>query len=155
MIYRPRRPATTLVWTTFAVALALVIALLVFAYMTLQIKPSPILLGAILPSVVIALLNRVRPLGLDRTGLHIGSADQGYVVPWSTITQVVTVPGNLFQPERIRIRIADSNRAPSWWARLKWGMRARPGAELEVPLAYGQSGAEIADEIRRFIDAYA
>ena len=42
--------------------------------------------------MIIALLNRVRPLGLDRIGLHIGSADEGYVLAWSNVTGVVPVP---------------------------------------------------------------
>ncbi|HEV2033058.1 MAG TPA: hypothetical protein VGU71_02495 [Candidatus Dormibacteraeota bacterium] len=97
-------------------------------------------MGAAAPGVAVALLNRVRPLGLDRTSLHIGSADQSYLVPWSTITGVVTVPGNLFQSERLRIRIADSNLVPGWWSRRRWVVRVRPGGELEVPLGYGQAG---------------
>jgi len=33
-------------------------------------------------------------------------------------------------------------------------VRVLAAAELEVKLGYGQSSVEIADEIRRFIDAY-
>jgi hypothetical protein len=130
-------------------------ALFVVANLGLQLKPSPILLGALVPAIAIALLNRPRPLGLDGRGLHIGSPDEGFVMPWSNITGVVALPRNLLALQRVRIRIADGNLAPGRWARIRWGVRSAPGSELEVPLGYGQSSVEIADEIRRFIDAYS
>jgi hypothetical protein len=137
-----------------AVGVALAVVVIVLSFMSLHLKPSPILVGALVPGVVIALFNRVRPLGLDGRGLHIGSKDEGYVISWANVTGAVTVPGNLLQPERIRIRIADSRQVPGWWARRRWGVRVLPGVDLELALGRGQSGAEIATEIRHFVDAY-
>jgi hypothetical protein len=50
--------------------------------------------------------------------------------------------------------MTDSRLAPGWWTRRRWGVRVLPGAELELALGRGQAGAEIATEIRHFIDAY-
>jgi hypothetical protein len=119
-----------------------------------QFKPSPGMVGGFVLVVLMAVLNRVRPLGFDRSGLHIGSANGGYVVPWSNISGVVTVPRALLSRERIRIRISDGHLAPNRWARLRWGVHVRPPSELEVALSSGQPSAEIADQIRRFIGAY-
>jgi hypothetical protein len=154
VVFRPRVVTARLIWTVTAMCLALAILVVVAINMRLQLKPSPVLVGALVPVVVIALLNRVRPIGLDRKGLHIGSSDKGYVLPWSSVTGVVTVPRNLVQPERVRIRLTDSRLAPGWWARRRWGVRVLPGAELEVALSPGSKGAEVATEIRHFIDAY-
>ncbi len=137
-----------------AVGFALMTAVFVLTNLGLRLKSSPWLVAAIVPGVVIALLNRPRPLGLDRAGLHIGSPNEGYVISWSNLTGVVIVPRNLLQPARIRIRLTDSSLLPGSWARRRWGVRVRPGPELELPLGYGQAVADIADEIRRFIDAY-
>lgn len=144
-----------MVGTVVVVGLAISTAVFVLTNLGLQLKPSPVMVGAIVPAVVIALLIRVRPLGLDRHGLHIGSADKGYVLSWSNVTGVVPVPRSLLLPERIRIRLTDSRLAPGWWARHRWGVRLLPAAELELRLGYGETGTEIANEIRRFIDAYS
>ena len=141
-----------MIGAVFIGCLALVVVAL--TNLGLQLKPSPVLLGAIVPALVIVLLNRARPLGLDLKGLHIGSADQGYVLSWANVTGVELLPRNRLRPERIRIRLTDSRFAPGWWARRRWGVRVLPGAELELTLGYGESGTEIATEIRRFIDAY-
>lgn len=143
-----------MIWAVIAICFALAIVVVVLTNVGVQLKLSPLLVGGLVPAVVIALLNHVRPLGLDRKGLHIGSADKGYVLSWSNVTGVVTVPGNLLQPERIRVRMIDSRLAPGWWARRRWGVRVHPGAELELALGHGQAGVEIATEIRHFIDAY-
>jgi hypothetical protein len=119
-----------------------------------HLAPPPTLVGAVVPVLMIAVFNRARPLGLDAKGLHIGSADEGYVLAWSNVTGVVTVPRSLLQRERIRIRLADSRLAPGWWARRLWGVRVLPGADLELALGYGQAGDQIATEIRHFVDAY-
>ena len=143
------------IWAVFAACLALAIAMVVLANLGMRLSPpSPGALGVVPLVVVVAWLNHVRPLGLDRTGLHIGSADRGYVLPWSNITGVVIVPRALLWPERIRIRITDIRLAPGWWARRRWGVRVLPGPDLELPVGYGQASAEIATEIRHFIDAY-
>jgi hypothetical protein len=144
------------IWAVLGVGLALAIGVVVLIRMGTHLDaPSPgVVSPAVAMIVVMALINRIRPLGLDRAGLHIGSADQGYVLSWSKVRGVVTVPRSLFQPERIRIRIADRSLAPGWWARLRWGVRVLPGADLELILGYRQTGAEIATEVRHFIDAY-
>jgi len=142
------------IWAVAAMGLTLIALVFILTNLGVQVRPSPWLVAAFFIAVTLALLNRARPLGLDRAGLHIGSPDEGYVLPWSNVTGVVTVPRNLFQPERIRIRIADSSLVPGAWARRRWGVRVHAGPELEIPLGYGQAGAYIADEIRRFIDAY-
>jgi hypothetical protein len=142
------------IWAVFAVAFAIMVAVFVLTNLGVRLQSSPWLVAAIVPGVLIALLNRARSLGLDRTGLHIGSEKEGLVVPWSNMTGVVIAPRSLIQPERIRIRLADSSLVPGAWARRRWGVHVRQGAELELPLGYGQAGANIADEIRRFIDAY-
>jgi hypothetical protein len=129
-------------------------ALFVFTNLGLHFKPSPILFGTLVPVVVIAVLNRIRPIGLDPAGLHMGSSDRGYLIPWSNISGVVALPGSLVLPGRIRIALTDRGLVPSYWERRRWGVRVLPAAELEVTLGYGQSSIEIADEIRRFIDAY-
>jgi hypothetical protein len=134
--------------------LTLLAVLFVAINLGVQFKPTPGMVGVFMVVVLVAMLNRIRPLGLDRSGLHIGSADGGYVLPWSNISGVVILPRTLLSPERIRIRISDRNLAPGWWARLRWGVHVRQAAELEVALSSGQPSAEIADEIRRFIDAY-
>jgi hypothetical protein len=134
---------------------ALMAALFVLTNLGLQFKPSPpIFIGALVPVVVIAILNRPRPIGLDPAGLHFGSPDKGFVIPWSNIAGVVALPGNVVLPARIRIGLADRGFVPGFWERRRWGVRVLPAAELEVSLGYGQSGAAIAGEIRRFIDAY-
>ena len=129
-------------------------ALFVFTNLGLQFKPSPVLFGVLVPVVVLGVLNRIRPIGLDPAGLHLGSSDRGYVIPWSNISGVVALPRNLSLPGRIRIALTDRGFVPSFWERRRWGLRVLPPAELEVPVGYGQSSVEIADEIRRFIDAY-
>jgi hypothetical protein len=155
VVFRTRSARATAVWAVFAVGFGLMAAVFLLTNLLgVHLSPSPWLVSAILVGVVIAVVNRARPIGLDRTGLHIGSSDEGYVLSWSNITGVVAVPRSLVQPERIRIRIVDSSLVPGSWARRRWGVRVIDGSELEVPLGYGQSGAEIADEIRRFIDAY-
>jgi hypothetical protein len=154
VVFRTRSPASAAIWAIFALGFTLMAAVFVLNNLGVHLSPSPWLVSAILIGAVIAVLNRARPIGLDRTGLHVGSPTAGYFLSWSNITGVVSLPRSLIQPERIRLRIADSNRVPGAWARRRWGVRVLPGAELEVPLGYGQSGAEIADEIRRFIDAY-
>jgi hypothetical protein len=157
VVFRPRPLAAKVIWAAIAICLALAIVVVVLTNVGLQLKPSPLpvgLMGGLVPVLVIALLNHVRPLGLDRKGLHIGSADKGYVLSWSNVTGVVIVPGNLLQPERIRLRMTDSRFAPGWWARRRWGVHVLPGAELELVLGHGQAGVEIATEIRHFIDAY-
>jgi hypothetical protein len=154
VVFRPRPLAAKVIWAVIAICLALAIVVVVLTNVGLQLKPSPVLVGALVPAVVIALLNHARPLGLDRKGLHIGSADKGYILSWSNVTGVVTVPGNLLQPERIRLRMTDSRFAPGWWARRRWGVRVLPGAEFELALGHRQAGVEIATEIRHFIDAY-
>jgi hypothetical protein len=154
VVFRPRSPGATAIWAVFAVGFALIAAVFVLTNLGLQLRPSPWLVGALVVGVVIALFNRARPLGLDRAGLRVGSADDGHVLPWSTMTGVVIVPRSLIQPERIRIRMIDSSHVPGAWARRRWGVRVRPGPELELPLGYGLAGAEIADKIRGFVDAY-
>lgn len=154
VIFRPRSLSAASVWAVPAAGLGLLAALFVLTNLGLHLKPSPGLVSAFAVVVVVATLNRVRPLGLDRSGLHFGSATEGYVVPWSNMTGVVTLPRTLLLPERIRIRISDNRLTPGWWSRLRWGVRALPASELEVSLRHGQPAAEIADEIRRFIDAY-
>ena len=134
--------------------LALALVVVALTNLGLQLKPSPVLVGAVVPAAVMVLLNRVRPLGLDLNGLHIGSADKGYVLSWSNVTGVAPLPRNRLRPERIRMRLTDSRFAPGWWACRRWGVRVLPGAELELMLGQGETGAEIATEIRRFIDAY-
>ncbi len=143
-----------MIWAVIAICLALALVVVVLTNVGLQLKPSPLLVSCLAPAVVIALFNHVRPLGLDWKGLHIGSADKGYVLSWSNVTGAATVRGNLLQPERIRLRMTDSRFAPGWWARRRWGVRVLPGAELELTLGHGQAGVEIATEIRHFIDAY-
>jgi hypothetical protein len=155
VVFRPRTlAASTAIWAVSAVGLTLLAVVFVAINLGVQFKPSPGLGGVFVLVVLMAMLNRIRPLGFDRSGLHIGSADGGYVVPWSNISGVVTLPRTLLSPERIRIRITDSQLAPSWWARLRWGVRVRPPAEFEVALSSGQPSVEIADQIRRFIGAY-
>jgi hypothetical protein len=129
-------------------------ALLVFTNLGLQFKPSPVLFGVLVPMVVIVVLNRTRPIGLDRSGLHFGSPDKGYLVPWSDIAGVKALPRKLVVPERIRIALIHRGLVPGYLASRRWGLHVLPAGEVEVPLGYGQSSAEIADQIRRFIDAY-
>jgi hypothetical protein len=155
VVFRPRSLGATAIWAVSAMGVTLIALVFVLTNLGVQLRPSPWLVGACVLSVALALVNRARPLGLDRAGLHIGSPDQGCVLPWSNMTGVVTVPRNLVQRERIRIRLVDSSLVPSAWARRRWGVRVLSGGELEVPLGYGQAGAEIAEEIRRFIDAYS
>jgi hypothetical protein len=135
-------------------AIALMAALFVFTNLGLHFKPSPVLFAVLVPVVLSAVLNRTRPVGLDPAGLHLGSSDRGYLIPWWNISGVVALPGNLVQPGRIRIALTDRGSVPSYWERRRWGVRVLPAAELEAQLGYGQSSVEIADEIRRFIDAY-
>jgi len=113
-----------------------------------------VLLIAFVPGLVIALLARPRPIGLDPAGLHFGSPDKGYAIPWSDIGGVKALPRNLVVPARIRIGLANPGPVPGWWPRRRWGIHVLPAAELEVQLGYGQSSTEIAEEIRHFIDAY-
>jgi hypothetical protein len=157
MAFRPRSIEAKAIWAVFVVGIALVMGAFILVAWRLRLKPpSPSLISVVIVMVIVTtLLNRIRTLGLDPAGLHIGSPDQGYVVPWSNVRGVVTVPRSLFQPERLRIRIADSSLAPGWWARLRWGVRVRPGSELELVLGHRKAGSEIATEIRHFIDAYA
>ncbi len=143
-----------MIGAVFSGALALALAVVVLTNLGLQLKPSPVMVGALVPAVIIMLLNRVRPLGLDLQGLHIGSADNGYLLSWSNVTGVVPVPRNRLRPERIRIRLTARRFAPGWWKRRRWGVSVLPGAELELTLGYGATGTEIATEMRRFIDAY-
>jgi hypothetical protein len=155
VVFRPRAlSGTGIIWAVSAAGLALLAVIFVATNLGVQFKPSPGMAGGFAVVVVIALLNRVGPLGLDRLGLHIGSADEGYVVPWSNITGVVILPRTLLSPERIRIRLADRRLAPGRWARLRWGVRVHTTAEIDLPLSHGQSTAKIADQIRHFIDAY-
>jgi hypothetical protein len=154
VVFRPRRLAAKVIWAVIAIGIALAIVVVVLTNVGVQLKPSPLLVSCLSPVVVIALLNHARPLGLDWKGLHIGSADKGYVLSWSNVTGVVTVPGKLLQPERIRLRMTDSRFAPGWWARRRWGVHVLPGAEFELALGHGQAGVEIATEVRHFIDTY-
>jgi hypothetical protein len=154
VVFRPRSLGATAIWAVLGVGFTLLAAVFVLTNVGLHLSPSPVIVGVFAVVVFQGLLNRVRPLGLDRSGLHIGSVNDGYVVPWSNITGIVTVPRTLLSPERIRIRISDSRLMPGWWARLRWGFYVRPAAELELQLSNGVPSAEIADEIRRFIDAY-
>jgi hypothetical protein len=154
VVFRPRTNAAGVIWTVSGLAIALMAALFVFTNLGLQFKPSPVLFGALVPVVVIAVLNRIRPIGLDPAGLHMGSSDRGYLIPWSNISGVVALPGKLALPGGIQIALRDRALTPSYWERRRWGVRVLSAAELEVPLGYGQSSVEIADEIRRFIDAY-
>jgi hypothetical protein len=119
-----------------------------------HLPPSPFLVYAVVFGAVFAVINRPRPIGLDRAGLHFGSPNKGYAIPWSDIGGVKALPRNLVFPARIRIGLVNRGPVPGWWARRRWGLRVLPAAELEVTLGYGQSSTEIADEIRRFIDAY-
>ena len=128
--------------------------LFVLTNLGLHISPSPVLVSAILIGVVISTLSRPRPIGLNRNGLHFGSPDKGYLVPWSDIAGVKALPRNFVVPERIRIGLIDRGLVPGYVARRRWGLRVLPAGEVEVSLGYGQSSTEIADEIRRFIDAY-
>jgi hypothetical protein len=155
VVFRPRTNAAGIIWTVSGLAIALMAALFVFTNLGLQFKPSPILFGVLVVVVAIAVLNRIRPIGLDPAGLHVGSSHGGYLVPWSNISGVVAVPGKLAVPGRIRIALLDRGFVPGYWERRRWGVRVLPAADLEIPLGYGQSSVEIADEIRRFIDAYA
>lgn len=156
MAFRPRSAPGRAILAALVVGMALVIGVVVLVSWRLQVKPpSPgVVSVVVVMGVVMATVNRIRTLGLDRAGLHIGSADQGYVVPWSNIRGIVPVPRSRFQPERIRIRIADSRLAPGWWASRRWGVRVLPGPDLELVLGHRQKGPEIATEIRHFIDAY-
>ena len=156
MAFRARSIEAKAIWAVFVVGIALVMGALILVAWRLRLKPpSPSLVSVVIVMVMVTtLLNRIRTLGLDRAGLHIGSADQGYIVPWSNVRGVVTVPRSLFQPERIRIRLADSRLAPGWWARRRWGVRVLHGAELELVMGHCKPGGEIATEIRHFVDAY-
>jgi hypothetical protein len=135
-------------------AFTLMATVLVLISLGLRLPAWPFLVYAIVFGVVFGVINRARPIGLDRSGLHFGSPKGGYVIPWSDVGGVMALPGNLVVPARIRIGLANRGPVPSWWARRRWGVRVLPAAELEVPLGYGQSSTEVADEIRRFIDAY-
>ena len=128
--------------------------LFVLTNLGLHISPSPVLVSAILIGVVVSTLSRPRPIGLDRAGLHFGSPDKGYLIPWSDIAGVKALPRNLVVPQRIRIALIDRGLGPGYLASRRWGLRRLPAGEVEVPLGYGQTGAEISDQIRQFIDAY-
>lgn len=154
VVFRPRTNAAGVIWTLSGLAVALMAALFVFTNLGLQFKPSPILFAVLVPVVLSAILSRIRPIGLDPAGLHMGSSDRGYLIPWSHVSGVVALPGNLALPGRIRIALRDRGFVPTFWERRRWGVRVLAAAELEVKLGYGQSSVEIADEIRRFIDAY-
>jgi hypothetical protein len=155
VVFRPRTNAAGVIWALSGLGVVLTAALFVFTNLGLQFRPSPpIFIGTLVPVVAIALLNRPRPIGLDRAGLHMGSPDKGYVIPWSNVAGVIALPGNLVLPPRIRIGLTDRGFVPSFWVRRRWGVRVLPAAELEVSLGYGQPSADIADEIRHFIDAY-
>jgi hypothetical protein len=154
VVFRPRSRASTAIWAVLSGGLTIVALVFVLTNLGFHLAPSPGLASAVVIVVVIALLNRARPIGLERTGLHLGSPDDGYFISWSNMTGVVALPRNVFLPERIRVGIADTSLLPGYWARRWWGVRVLADRELEVPLGYGQSGAEIADEIRHFIDAY-
>jgi hypothetical protein len=153
VVFRPRTNAAGVIWTVSGLGIALMAALFVFTNLGLQFKPSPTLFGVLVPIVIFAVLNRTRPVGLDRNGLHFGSAHKGYLVPWSDIAGVKALPRRLVVPERIRIALIHRG-TPSYWAIRRWGLHVLPAGEVEVQLGYGQSSVEIADEIRRFIDAY-
>ena len=143
VVFRPRTNAAGVIWTVSGLAVALMAALFVFTNLGLQFKPSPVLFGALAPVVVIAVLNRIRPIGLDPAGLHLGSSDGGYLIPWSNISGVVARPGSLAMPGRIRIALRDRGSVPSFWERRRWGVRVLAAGELEVPLGYGQSSAPL------------
>jgi hypothetical protein len=134
--------------------LAIVAIVFVLTNLGFHLAPSPWVASGVLIALVIAVFNRARPIGLEPTGLHLGSPVDGYFISWSNMTGVVTLPRTLILPERIRIGIADISLLPGYWARRWWGVRVLGNRELEVPLGYGQAGAEIAEEIRHFIDAY-
>jgi hypothetical protein len=155
VVFRPRTNATGVIWALSGLGVVLMAALFVFTNLGLQFRPSPpIFIGTLVPVVAIALLNRPRPIGLDRAGLHFGSPDKGYVIPWSDIAGVKALPRNLVVPERIRIALIDRGLGPGYLASRRWGLRVLSAGEVEVPLGYGQTGAEISDRIRQFIDVY-
>ena len=103
VVFRTRTRTVAAVWVVLV--LGVILAVEVFAVINLGIRlsPSPALASGISIGLVIALLNRPRPIGLDPAGLRVGSPDKGYLIPWSNLSGVVTVPGNWAHSERIRI----------------------------------------------------
>jgi hypothetical protein len=158
VVFRPGPPAAAAIWAAFALLLSLAIVVVTLTWAGV-IGRGPggqpeVLLIAFVPGLVVALLARPRPIGLDPAGLHFGSPDKGHLIAWSDIAGVKALPRHLIVPERIRIGLANTGAVPGWWARRRWGVRVLSAAELEVRLGLGQSSVEIAGEIRRFIDAY-
>jgi hypothetical protein len=146
--------AVTAIWALLAGGLTLLAILFVLTNLGVHFSPSPGLVIALVIVAIISTLSRPRPIGLDRAGLHFGSPNKGYLIPWSDIAGVKALPRNLVVSERIRVALIDRGLVPGYLSSRRWGLRVLPAGEVEVQLGYGQSSVEIADEIRLFIDAY-